>query len=103
MKYLILKVLLIAGLLLSLYVSFMVYENRNKFLVGDCVEVVYETEFYRNVYYHMITRVGKKAYLTSIKKAGSNRFFKTDNFEWKFELNRYNKADGSNCETAPSP
>jgi len=82
--------------------SVLIYQEwdarRDKFIVGDCIETVYETEFYRTVYYQRIDKVGKKAYMTSIKKAGDNYFYHTKDFEWKFELNKKDKVDPKFCE-----
>lgn len=83
-----------------LFYALNTYQNRDKFQVGDCVETVYETEFYRTVYYDLVIKVGKEAYLTSTKAAGESFFFRTNNFEWKFSLNRKDKTDAQNCAVA---
>ncbi len=72
----------------------------SKFAVGDCVEQVYETEFYRNVYYLRIDKVGKEAYMTSQKTAEGKGFFNKENFEWKFALNKHDKVDPMFCEVS---
>ncbi len=74
------------------------WRNRSKFAVGDCVEVVYETEFYRSVYYNRVDIVGERGYMTSRKQAGDDHFFDHRNFEWKFSLNERDKVDPKLCE-----
>ena len=93
-------IFLIMTLGFSLIFSLYLWDRRDKFKVGDCVEQVYETEFYRDVYYHKVFKVGKEAYMTKQKKAGDDSFFDLNNFEWKFVLNDYEKVDSSLCDVA---
>ncbi len=98
-KYITLIPCLLLIVLVGIVLGYNIWDGtRDKFQVGDCVEIIYETEFYRSVYYHRIDKVGKKAYLTSQKEAGARYFFDKKNFEWKFNLHKYDKVDTSNCE-----
>lgn len=68
--------------------SFAFYENRDKFKVGDIVEVVYETEFSKHIHHEVIVEVGKRRYLTVSTDVDGNAY-NYNNEVYKFDLNRY--------------
>lgn len=62
------------------------YETRDKYQVGDIVEVRYEREFSTSIYYHRIVKVGKKYYLTQ-EYTKDGFLIDNNNEELKFWLN----------------
>lgn len=79
-------ILLFGTFLLSIPYGMRKYQYRDKFKVGDIVEVRYEREFSTSIYYHKIVKVGKEYYLT--KQYNSQGYmFDDHNEELKSSLN----------------
>lgn len=68
-----------------------IYEKRNKFQIGDVVEIVYENEFERHVYYNKIIDIGKKYYLV-VEVNEDGMIFNQRSSKLKSNLNRYKKS-----------